>query len=75
MEAAIRRLRGEDEEFFRKRGDLMERIGPGPDAVTADLETTGKALLNAPWELGAEVLGWFARNPILSVPRPSPPTC
>ena len=48
MEAAIRRLRGEDEEFFRKRGDLMERIGPGPDAVTADLETTGKALLNAP---------------------------
>ncbi|WP_405616796.1 hypothetical protein [Streptomyces sp. NBC_00076] len=75
VKAAIRRLRGEDEEFFRKRGDLMKRIGPAPDSVTTDLERTEKALLNAPWELGAEALGWFAWNPILRVPRPSPPTC
>ncbi|GAB2958010.1 hypothetical protein GCM10023080_017110 [Streptomyces pseudoechinosporeus] len=67
MKAAIGRLRGEDEEFFRKRGDLMKRIGPTPDDVTADLEMTKKALLNAPWELGAEVLNWFAWNPILRV--------
>jgi hypothetical protein len=75
VKAAMSRLRGEDEEFFRKRGDLMERIGPAPDAVASDLETTEKALLNAPWELGAEVLDWFAWNPILRVPRLSPPAC
>ncbi|GCB52081.1 hypothetical protein [Streptomyces sp. NL15-2K] len=75
VEAAIRRLRGEDEEFFRKRSDVMQRIGPAPDTVASDLETTERALLNAPWELGAEVLDWFAWNPILRVPRPSPPAC
>jgi hypothetical protein len=32
----------------------MERIGPAPDAAASDLETTEKALLNAPCELGAE---------------------
>jgi hypothetical protein len=69
------RLRGEDEEFFRKRGDLMERIGPAPDAAASDLETTEKALLNAPRELGAEVLDRFAWNPILRVARPSPSAC
>ncbi|GHD19533.1 hypothetical protein GCM10010313_50850 [Streptomyces violarus] len=38
VKAAMGRLRGEDEEFFRKRGDLMEGIGPAPDAAASDLE-------------------------------------
>ncbi|MEV0226460.1 hypothetical protein [Streptomyces sp. NPDC050704] len=68
VEAAVRRLRGEDEEFWRVRGDLMTRIGSAPAAVTADLEATRKQLLEPPWELGAENLGWFAWNPILQPP-------
>lgn len=67
VDLAIRRLRGEDEEFLREWGDLMQRVGPAPDAVTSDLEATEKALLNAPWELGAEVLNWFAWNPVLQL--------
>ncbi|MFJ1610412.1 hypothetical protein ACIOHS_44980 [Streptomyces sp. NPDC088253] len=62
------RLRGEDEDFLRARGDLMTRIGPAPAAVTADLEATRKLLLESPWELGADNLGWFAWNPILQPP-------
>jgi hypothetical protein len=68
VDAAMRRLRGEDEDFLRTWGDLMIRIGPAPTAVTADLMTTGKLLLESPWELGAENLDWFAWNPILELP-------
>ncbi|MFJ3616210.1 hypothetical protein [Streptomyces hydrogenans] len=68
VEAALLRLRGGDEEFWSKWGELMERVGPAPDSVTADLDTAGKLLLESPWELGSEVLGWFAWNPILSKP-------
>ncbi|MGA5603139.1 hypothetical protein ACPCUF_19150 [Streptomyces griseoincarnatus] len=75
MKAAMGRLRGEDEEFLRERGDVTRRIGPVPDAVASDLETAEQALLNAPWELGAEVLDWFAWNPVLRVSHPSPPGC
>jgi hypothetical protein len=69
VKAAVSRLRGEDEDFFQRWGDLMKRIGPAPDAVTSDLKRTEEALLNTPWELGAEVLHWFAWNPILRLPR------
>lgn len=69
VQAAVSRLRGEDEEFFREWDDLMTRIGPAPEAVTSDLDATEKVLLNAPWELGAEALNWFAWNPILDLPR------
>ncbi|WP_405876543.1 hypothetical protein OG762_46550 [Streptomyces sp. NBC_01136] len=72
VEAAMRRLRGEDEEFWHARGDLMTRIGPAPAAVTADLEATRKRLLESPWELGAGNLGWFAWNPILQSPGTTP---
>ncbi|MFD9322404.1 hypothetical protein ACFWDQ_32960 [Streptomyces sp. NPDC060053] len=65
VEAAMSRLRGEDEEFWRTQGDLMTRIGPAPAAVTESLEATRNLLLEAPWELGADTLGWFAWNPIL----------
>ncbi|MFJ3575881.1 hypothetical protein [Streptomyces rubiginosohelvolus] len=68
VEAALRRLRGEDEEFLREWGDLMERIGPAPDRVTADIDAAGRLLLESPWELGADVLEWFAWNPVLSKP-------
>ncbi|MGA5374397.1 hypothetical protein ACPCSD_25475 [Streptomyces griseoincarnatus] len=75
VKAAMGRLRGEDEEFPRERGDVMRRIGPVPDAVASDLETAEQALLNAPWELGAEVRDWFVWNSVLRVPHPSPPAC
>ncbi|MGA5145434.1 hypothetical protein ACPCSF_10360 [Streptomyces griseoincarnatus] len=75
MKAATGRLRGEDEEFLRERGDVMRRIGPVPDAVASDLETAEKALLNAPSEPGAEVLDWFVRNSVLRVSHPSSPAC
>ncbi len=68
VEAALGRLRGEDQEFWREWGELMERVGPAPDSVTADLGTAGRLLLEAPWELGSEILGWFAWNPVLSRP-------
>jgi hypothetical protein len=68
VKAAIGRLRGEDEEFLARWGDLMKRIGPAPEAITSDLKRTESALLNAPWELGADVLDWFAWNPILRLP-------
>ncbi|MFI8834906.1 hypothetical protein ACIGPN_28335 [Streptomyces afghaniensis] len=72
VEAAMRRLRGEDEEFLHAWGDLMTRIGPAPTPVTADLEETRKLLLGAPWELGADNLDWFAWNPILEPPGTTP---
>ncbi|PWG15566.1 hypothetical protein DF268_01415 [Streptomyces sp. V2] len=72
VEAAVRRLRGEDEEFFRRRGELMSRIGPAPSSVTDDLGTTRVLLLDSPWELGAENLEWFAWNPILEVSGEEP---
>ncbi|MHB9864582.1 hypothetical protein [Streptomyces sp. YIM S03343] len=72
VEAAMRRLCDEDEEFWHTRGDLMTRIGPAPTPVTADLEATRKLLLESPWELGAENLGWFAWNPILQPPGTTP---
>ncbi|ALP00197.1 hypothetical protein SHL15_9281 [Streptomyces hygroscopicus subsp. limoneus] len=72
VEAAMRRLRGEDEAFLHDWGDLMTRIGPPPVAVTADLDTAGNRLLESPWELGAETLGWFAWNPILQPPDATP---
>ncbi|MCA2199562.1 hypothetical protein ACWDLL_26295 [Streptomyces griseoincarnatus] len=75
MKATMGRLRSEDEEFLRERGDVMRRIGPVPDAVASDLGTAEQALLNAPWELGAEVLDWFVWNPVLGVSHPSPPAC
>ncbi|MGA5262782.1 MULTISPECIES: hypothetical protein [unclassified Streptomyces] len=75
MKAATGRLRGEDEEFLRERGDVMRRIGPVPDAVASDLETAEKALLNAPSEPGAEVLDWFVWNSVLRVSHPSSPAC
>jgi hypothetical protein len=31
VKAAMGRLCGEDEEFFRKRSDVLQRIGPAPD--------------------------------------------
>ncbi|GAA2974898.1 hypothetical protein [Streptomyces enissocaesilis] len=65
VEAAMRRLRGEDEEFLHEWGDLMTRIGPAPAPVTADLEGTRKLLLESPWELNAGNLNWFAWNPVL----------
>ncbi|MFC8131349.1 hypothetical protein [Streptomyces sp. NPDC057302] len=68
VEAAMRRLRGEDEDFLHEWGDLMTRIGPAPAPVTADLGAIRKLLLESPWELGDENLGWFAWNPILEPP-------
>ncbi|MFE6164264.1 hypothetical protein ACFQ7F_35700 [Streptomyces sp. NPDC056486] len=72
VDAAIHRLRGGDEEFWHARGDLMTHIGPAPAPVTADLEATRNLLLESPWELGAGTLDWFAWNPILRSPRPTP---
>ncbi|MGI5405193.1 hypothetical protein ACQEV9_00205 [Streptomyces chartreusis] len=68
VEAAVRRLQGVDEEFSHAWGELMTRIGPAPTAVTEDLEATRTLLLQSPWDLGAESLGWFAWNPILEPP-------
>ncbi|MGW1729225.1 hypothetical protein ACWCQK_41145 [Streptomyces sp. NPDC002306] len=70
VRAAIRRLNGQDEEFLRERSELMERIQAAvPAQVTTDLSATEAMLLDAPWELGAEALNWFAWNPILKLPR------
>lgn len=38
VEAAMSRLHGEDEEFWRTRRDLMTRIGPAPAGITGSLE-------------------------------------
>ncbi|GHG63195.1 hypothetical protein GCM10018779_32560 [Streptomyces griseocarneus] len=48
--------------------DSAHPHGPAPDSVTADLYATGRLLLESPWVLGADVLEWFAWNPVLSKP-------
>ncbi|MFG2761494.1 hypothetical protein [Streptomyces wuyuanensis] len=53
VEAALRRLRGKDEEFIREWGDLMQRTGPAPDRVTADIDAAGRLLLESPWALAS----------------------
>ncbi|CAM5692121.1 hypothetical protein [Streptomyces chartreusis] len=52
VEVVMRRLRGDDEAFWLKQGALMERIGPPPATVTADLGRTQRLMLECPWELG-----------------------
>nr|WP_239146351.1 hypothetical protein [Streptomyces sp. SID10815] len=41
VEAAVLRLRGEDEAFLAGCGDRMKSIGPAPDEVSADRIATG----------------------------------
>lgn len=52
---------------LREVSDPLVKIAAAT-AANADLEATRKLLLEAPWELGAENLGWFAWNPILRPP-------
>ncbi|GAA0906722.1 hypothetical protein GCM10009574_099230 [Streptomyces asiaticus] len=45
--------------------DFAELLKRAPDVIRDDLPEVERALLNAPYELGAEALDWFAWNPVL----------
>ncbi|RNG23563.1 hypothetical protein [Streptomyces botrytidirepellens] len=70
VRAAMDRIRGQDREFVEvlKAGyqiDFSELLKRAPAVVRDDLPEVERALLNAPYELGAEALDWFAWNPVL----------
>lgn len=64
------RLRGQDPAFVERlravyKIDFSEILQRAPAIVHDDLPEVERALLNAPYELGAEALDWFAWNPVL----------
>ncbi|MFJ6214846.1 hypothetical protein ACIQGZ_16160 [Streptomyces sp. NPDC092296] len=68
--AAMGRLRGQDPEFVERlktdyQIDFSDLLGRAPAIVHDDLPEVERALLNAPYDLGAEALDWFAWNPVL----------
>ncbi|WP_245641244.1 hypothetical protein [Streptomyces megasporus] len=70
VRAAMGRLRGQDPEFVERlkavyQIDFCELLRRAPAVVHDDLPEVERALLNAPYELGAEALDWFAWNPVL----------
>jgi hypothetical protein len=72
VEAAMRRLRGEDPAFIehlrtRYNREFQVWIDAGPPVLRENLDEVERGLLNAPYELGADALEWFAWNPILDI--------
>ncbi|MFC9536794.1 hypothetical protein ACFT38_41085 [Streptomyces sp. NPDC056975] len=70
VRAAMDRLRGKDHEFLERLRtdyeiDFSEILKQAPAIVHDDLPEVERALLNAPYELGAEALDWFAWNLVL----------
>ncbi|GHF35964.1 MULTISPECIES: hypothetical protein [Streptomyces] len=70
VRAAMDRLRGQDPAFVERlravyKIDFSEILQRAPAIVHDDLPEVERALLNAPYELGAEALDWFAWNPVL----------
>ncbi|MFD5125693.1 hypothetical protein [Streptomyces sp. NPDC058385] len=70
VHAAMNRLRGQDPTFVERlkteyKIDFGELLSQAPPVVHSDLPEVERALLNAPYELGAEALDWFAWNPVL----------
>lgn len=71
VHAAMTRLRGQDPAFTqhlktRYGLDFAPWLDTAPDVVHTDLPEVERALLSAPYELGAEALNWFAWNPVLT---------
>ncbi|MGR3932424.1 hypothetical protein [Streptomyces sp. BRA346] len=70
VRAAMDRIRGQDREFvdvFKAdyEIDFSELLKRAPVVVRDDLPEVERALLDAPYELGAGALDWFAWNPVL----------
>ncbi|GAA2654992.1 hypothetical protein [Streptomyces vastus] len=70
VRAAIERIRGDDPDFVERLRavydiDFGEILKKAPAVVHDDLPEVERTLLNAPYELGAEALDWFAWNPVL----------
>ncbi|MEU1707968.1 hypothetical protein ABZ478_21710 [Streptomyces sp. NPDC005706] len=70
VRAAIERIRGDDPEFVTRLKtvydiDFGEIMKKAPAVVHDDLPEVERALLDAPYELGAQTLDWFAWNPVL----------
>ncbi|MER6847075.1 hypothetical protein AB0A81_28225 [Streptomyces flaveolus] len=70
VRAAMDRLRGRDPGFVERlrtdyKIDFSEIMKQAPTVVHDDPPEVERALLNAPYELGAEALAWFAWNPVL----------
>ncbi|MBB5120832.1 hypothetical protein AF335_05555 [Streptomyces eurocidicus] len=70
VRAAMVRLRGEDTDFIQylkevHNEDFCLYLDNAPPTVRQNLQLVEQALLNAPYDLGAEALDWFAWNPIL----------
>ncbi|MFE9925744.1 hypothetical protein ACFYQA_30515 [Streptomyces sp. NPDC005774] len=68
--AAIDRIRGADPDFVERLNsvyemDFSEFMEKAPAIVHDDLPEVERALLWAPYDLGADVLDWFAWNPVL----------
>lgn len=75
VRAAARRLRGEDPAFAEWLAhdydrDVAALLATAPAIVREDVDEVERALLIAPYELGAAVLRWFAWNPVL-LPLPA----
>ncbi|MGV9394144.1 hypothetical protein ACWDQL_34220 [Streptomyces olivaceus] len=71
VQAAMTRLRGQDPTFtarLKSRYDLdfATWLDTAPPVVHTDLLEVERALLTAPYELGADALDWFAWNPVLT---------
>ncbi|MFJ9127810.1 hypothetical protein ACIRJS_27290 [Streptomyces sp. NPDC102340] len=74
-QAAVTRLRGQDQAFIERlktRYDLDFDVwlDKAPPVVRTDLPEVERALLTAPYELGADTLNWFAWNPVLTYQHP-----
>ncbi|MET9647645.1 hypothetical protein [Streptomyces syringium] len=70
VRAAMDRLRGQDPGFVERLRidyeiDFSVILKRAPAVVHDNLPEVERALLNAPYELGAETLNWFAWNPVL----------
>lgn len=69
VRAALDRLREKDPGFVERLKtvyeiDFSDYLKQAPAVVHDDLPEVERALLNAPYELGAEALDWFAWNPV-----------
>lgn len=70
VHSAVERLRGEDPSFIERLKTVYNRdfstfLDTAPPIFREDLNQVEHALLNAPYDLGAETLSWFAWNPVL----------
>jgi hypothetical protein len=70
VRTAVKRPRGKDHvfiEYFEAayNTDFAVFLDTAPPIVREDLHQVEHALLNAPYNLGAETLEWFAWNPVL----------